>query len=62
MVMAKKPRPAAKPVSAETSKPAAPAIVSPLKCWRCERALADAAGPGTSIRCMRCGARTQVPE
>jgi DNA-directed RNA polymerase subunit RPC12/RpoP len=32
-----------------------------LLCWRCERLLADKAGPGTSIRCPRCGARNCVP-
>lgn len=36
-------------------------VVSPFTCWRCDKTLADAAGPGTSVRCTRCGARNNVP-
>lgn len=37
------------------------AVEAPLSCWRCGKMLAEAAGPGTEIRCMRCGARSRVP-
>lgn len=37
-------------------------VVEELRCWRCDKKLAEAAGPGTKIRCLRCGARSQVPE
>lgn len=43
-------------------KPAAGEVVAPLLCWRCGKKLAEAAGPGTVIRCRGCGARSRVPE
>lgn len=36
-------------------------VVEELKCWRCPAKLLDVAGPGTRVRCRRCGAITLVP-
>ena len=36
-------------------------VVAPFNCWRCGKKLADAAGPGSVHRCLRCGARSRVP-
>ena len=36
-------------------------VVAPFRCWRCDQFLAEAAGPGTVKRCLRCGAKSHVP-
>jgi len=33
---------------------------APLRCWRCDKLLNEAAAPGTVVRCLRCGARSRV--
>lgn len=36
-------------------------VVEDFRCHRCNKLHAERAGPGTRIRCMRCGAITSVP-
>jgi len=36
-------------------------VIAPFICWRCPQILAQAAGPGTSLRCRRCGAVNRAP-
>lgn len=36
-------------------------LVEGFRCWRCNRLHAELAGPGTRVRCPRCGAHTSVP-
>lgn len=39
----------------------APTVVAPFLCWRCDARLAEAAGPGTDIKCRKCHATNKVP-